>query len=248
MSNPTDEELDALVQRLHGTPLYEGHGEASETPERAADAITTLRTQLAEVQEELSRRVDMHECAMAERDDATLYGVEQKARADRAEAALAFTVSDGQRLLRKQDILTVCDTPDLCFEHDDGVARCGPCAAKLAERAGIALNQYTVSNPEAMRMRRDLDRAEAALAAQIERDAGIALKHRNNLNALTSLPPQSAAAWDIYNEIRAQPHGRTALDRMLAEAREKALREAADMFDADSNIAQTILALIETTQ
>lgn len=48
--------------------------------------IIALRTQLAEAQEELSRRVDMHECAMAERDDATLYGVEQKARADRAEA------------------------------------------------------------------------------------------------------------------------------------------------------------------
>lgn len=48
--------------------------------------IIALRTQLAEAQEELSRRVDMHECAMAERDDATLYGVEQKARAEQAEA------------------------------------------------------------------------------------------------------------------------------------------------------------------
>jgi len=86
------------------------------------------------------------------------------------------------------------------------------------------------------------DRAEAERAAQIERDAGIALKHRNNLNALTSLPPQSAAAWNIYNEIRAQAHDRTALDRMLAEVREKALREAIEAYPKG---VEAILAMIE---
>ncbi len=75
----TDEELNALVEDLRDKGFIS---------QREADAITALRTKLAEVQEELSRRVDMHECAMAERDDATLYGVEQKARADLTEAAL----------------------------------------------------------------------------------------------------------------------------------------------------------------
>ena len=48
----TDAELDALVKRLQGTPLYEGHGEASDAPDEAATAITTLRAQLAEARTE----------------------------------------------------------------------------------------------------------------------------------------------------------------------------------------------------
>ena len=92
----TDEELDALVQELMNRPYRRG-GESNDEAamrrqgerEQAAAAITTLRAQLAEAWAKLSQRVDMHECAMAERDDATLYGVEQRARADRAEAALA---------------------------------------------------------------------------------------------------------------------------------------------------------------
>lgn len=43
----TDAELDALVKRLLGTPLYEGHGEAFDVMDEAADAITALRTELA---------------------------------------------------------------------------------------------------------------------------------------------------------------------------------------------------------
>lgn len=44
--------------------------------------------------------------------------------------------------------------------------------------------------------------------------------------------------------FRAQPHDRTALDRMLAEAREQALRDAADEME-DERAKQAILALIE---
>ena len=85
MTSPTDEELDALVQMLqqrnkskHG---YTGHPLYNRNGLQAADAITALRAQIA-------RREEMHDCAMKERDDATLYADEQKARADRAEAAL----------------------------------------------------------------------------------------------------------------------------------------------------------------
>lgn len=102
MTHPTDEELDALVAAINhstrdpetGDDLYPGvyvHL-AVEDAIAASVAITALRAQIAEAQAELSRRVDMHECAMAERDDATLYGVEQKARADRAEARLAAVI------------------------------------------------------------------------------------------------------------------------------------------------------------
>ena len=203
MTHPTDEKLDALVKRLTDPPF------GTETSERllmasAADAITALRAKIAEA----------------------------NARVDRAEAERASTLSDGQRMLRKQDILTVCDTPDLCFEHDDSVARCGPCAAKLAERAGVALNQYTVSNPEAMRLRRDLNRAEAALAAQIEADARIADCYADQDYCALGYPEDggiaaSGTADMIRREIRNQPHDRTALDRIIAATRAEALRDAA---------------------
>lgn len=190
-----------------------------------SDAITALRTQLDEV------------------------------RAERA-----FTVSDGQRMLRKQDIITVCDTPDLCFESDDGVGRCGPCAKKLAERDGITLNQYTVSNPTAMRLRRELaaanarsDRAEAALAAQIDH-ASIKPIASAPEDIAVLVAPENASAddwqvswwmttegrWANWNRSippcewapmpnRNQPHDRTALDRMMQAEREKALRDLAEV-------------------
>lgn len=75
----------------------------------------------------------------------------------------AFTVSDGQRLLQKRDVAGVCDDPDLCFENVGSTARCGPCAAKLAAKAGIELNQYTASNPQAMRLQRELAATQAKL-------------------------------------------------------------------------------------
>ena len=39
---PDDAEVAALVKRLSGTPLYGGHGEASDAPDEAADALTRL--------------------------------------------------------------------------------------------------------------------------------------------------------------------------------------------------------------
>lgn len=95
MTHPTDEELAALVKRLTWHREHPVTGKlvyANEDGPDAAAAIAALRAQLAEARTELVRRVDMHECAMAERDDATLYSDEQKARADRAEAALAALI------------------------------------------------------------------------------------------------------------------------------------------------------------
>ena len=82
------------------------------------------------------------------------------------------------------------------------------------------------------------DRAEAALAAQIEADAGIVDQMFYNPTTDADFSDDTNlndwAGWATIGQlrewsseaIRAQPHDRTALDRMLAEAREKALREA----------------------
>lgn len=264
MTHPTDEELDALVSCL----IEVKGGKLSFTNMQnhvllaVADALTALRAQLAEFEEmldaaEKSNRIsDNGNMWRFWADKAREIAVRldaANARADRAEAERAFTVSDGQRMLRKQDILTVCDTPDLCFEHDDSVARCGPCAAKLAERTGIALNQYTVSNPEAMRMRRDLDRAEAERAAQIEAigsarlliDTGWSEGDGYRLTYHTSV---TTKVLDILDDAMVHPHDSTALDRIIAATRAKALRDAADRtlgLATGHDCRQAILAMID---
>jgi len=180
MTHPTDEELDALVERaaaaidrVKPSGILSNNAKLSAALFALYDLLPAITTRLAEAQEELSRRVDMHECAMAERDDATLYGVEQKARADRA---------------------------------------------------------------------------EAALAAQIEVDSDVAEAERKiwdrgyNTSSAGFYVCRSLA--NVRDAIRAQPHDRTALDRMLAEAREQALRDAADEME-DERAKQAILALIE---
>lgn len=179
MTHPTDEEhvylhpgykkpypIETVLRDL---AAQEGcDGEPYDAMVFAADTITTLRAQLAEARTELVRRVDMHECAMAERDDATLYSDEQKARADHA---------------------------------------------------------------------------EASLAAQIEADAGICDKHSYSNNQYVSMRMIDAA-----REIRNQPHDRTALDRLLADAEANALRRAAKACDwgdiYGENAVNCILALI----
>lgn len=247
MTHQTDEKLDEMARDLCHT------GELS-MPYRCeiADAITALRAQLADAQADLTFMTEDRNKWQDSATDRYFRIEESNARAERAEADRAFTLSDGQRMLRKRDILTVCDTPGLCFEHDDSVARCGPCAAKLAERDGVALNQYTASNPEAMRLRRDLNRAKAALAAQIEVGARIAgdyvamrerqisveqakASHHIDVPQIMRWQAGKVQSREIATSTRNQPHDRTALDRIIADTRAKALTWAADQLN-DSHI------------
>lgn len=101
------------------------------------------------------------------------------------------------------------------------------------------------------------DRAEAALAAQIEADAKACDRIAGNTKDFPAATRRAAGM--CAAAIRAQPHDRRALDRMLAEAREKALREAAEICSsirqriangpmpegAWFDYEQSILALIE---
>jgi len=82
------------------------------------------------------------------------------------------------------------------------------------------------------------DRAEAALAAQIEVDAEICTYIIKNYDCMKADKETYQPMWVqkvakgmvslAREDIRNQPHDRTALERMLAETREKALREAYD--------------------
>ena len=144
MTHPTNEELDALVQRLkqlEGRMSFQSQNIAgARTCRLAADAITTLRTQLAEM------KVDRDEW----------------------------------------------------FE---GWGAMHVAAMREAQRA----------DQNAIRA----DRAEAALAAQIEADAGIVVSYGEG----SSRPVCKRDCNALATAIRNQPHDRTALDRMLAEAR-----------------------------
>lgn len=73
--------------------------------------------------------------------------------------------------------------------------------------------------------------ANATLAAQIEVDAEIVqFRHdENEIMRNTWATPKLTSLDDVADEIRTQPHDRTALERMLADAREKALREKEDV-------------------
>lgn len=109
------------------------------------------------------------------------------------------------------------------------------------------------------------DRAEAERAAQIEvepvawRWESCANSQGWNTRYGCEKPTPSDYITDIVPLYATQPHDRSALDRMLAEAREKALREAAELCSsirqriangpmpegARFDYEQSILALIE---
>lgn len=178
MNNPTDEELDALVVWLEELPCcHDGPHETSarckSCEKTVADAITTLRTQLAEAK------------------------------------------ADKEKLGRELNLARY-GQPDFSWQvHKEALAE---------------------ANARA-------DRAEAALAAQIEVDAMLAEKRYDRCER-DNVGPCYLRKCAIGAVIRYQPHDRTALDRMLAEAREQALRDAADEME-DERAKQAILALIE---
>ena len=189
-----DEELDALVERLDNLFAMleeEGYYTKANTADFARKAITTIRTQLAEVKAELGN---------------------------------ANKIMDDWTTLHRV-IADIRDASGLGSR---------PMLSDLAAEIGRSLAE---ANSRA-------DRAEAERAAQIDVDAEL-VRSMDNGRSDDEWLDYNLALLRAFDKIRRQPHDRTALDRMLAEAREKALREAADMFDADSNIAQTILALIE---
>lgn len=138
---PNFDEVSALLDRCEGLPSGSmEHMAAGELlAANMTAAIAALRAQLAEARTELVRRVDMHECAMAERDDATRYSDEQKARADLAEAALAAQIEAAIR-----EMWCLCeDLEDEAYaklklkltEHEQGFWAAQKMTAKRIRRA-----------------------------------------------------------------------------------------------------------------
>ena len=70
-------------------------------------------------------------------------------------------LSDHQRMLWKDEVHGVCPDVSLCFEHGDH-ARCGPCAIKLADAAGVETDFSIPDLPEVYRLRRRITAMKAA--------------------------------------------------------------------------------------
>ena len=98
----TDEEL---IARLRERPFRLGFESEEQAKERRQKEREIAADRIEALVKELDRRTDMHECAMSERDDATLYADEQKTRAERLEAALRQIANmPDYRLPKPQDI------------------------------------------------------------------------------------------------------------------------------------------------
>ncbi len=216
----TDEELDAVLMVLDYSKDAElpiPGSNAFFKVEELVGYFSALRAQIAEAQ----KGRDVAEACnrgLVRLNEAT------QSRADRAEAALAATMKDKRWIMEERD-----------------------------RTFALMLNRAERAEAEVQDVKKSLTTAEAALAAQIEADAVIADEfHRNAIewakkvrwfeNHIDETDSSRIAA-----AIRNQPHDRTALDRMLAEAREKALREAADELRGYgySMAIHSILALIE---
>jgi hypothetical protein len=86
-----------------------------------------------------------------------------RAEHERVLAELARNRSDPQRLLWKDEAQTVCPSVSECFEYGDTV-RCGPCAIKFAQNAGVSPDMSLPRLPEVLRLTRELAAREAELA------------------------------------------------------------------------------------
>lgn len=65
------------------------------------------------------------------------------------------TMTDPQRLLWRDDVEDICQSPALCWEMGE-TARCGPCAIEQANLCGVVSNMALPNLPEVYRLRRKL--------------------------------------------------------------------------------------------
>lgn len=81
---------------------------------------------------------------------------------ERLRTMVNFTLTDPQRLIRKEDVEGACQTPDMCFEHG-GPARCWPCAARASAMRGVTVDDRLPKAPNEARLIRENERLRSAL-------------------------------------------------------------------------------------
>lgn len=152
-------------------------------------------------------------------------------------------------LIRRGDVLDCFIGLDRIGDVMDEITalRAQLASATYGREVAEACNRGLVRLNEATQER--ADRAEAALAAQIETDARIA-DHEAHHAMREGMCYAADGMSTAYHAIRAQPHDRTALDRIIADTRAKALRGAAKVCDKNEHVSgwvsrDAILAMID---
>lgn len=75
-------------------------------------------------------------------------------------ARIERTMTDPQRMIWRDDVEGICQSPDMCFEHGEHV-RCGSCAIKQSDACGIQTDHSVPNLPEVYRLRRRIEALEA---------------------------------------------------------------------------------------
>lgn len=101
------EEMADMLLKQHDA--FSGH--AADTIRSLIALATAQAARIEGLEAERDRRTEMHECAMSERDDATLYADEQKARAEAAEIALAAITKERDEALHFLDV-SIAKSPE----------------------------------------------------------------------------------------------------------------------------------------
>jgi hypothetical protein len=144
--------------------------------------------------QELRRHVAECEDALAYRLTAT---AAKDAEIARLKALLNRQMADTQRLVFKDEAEAVCPDVAMCFEYGEHV-RCGPCAIKLADRAGVEPNLALPNLPEVSR----LNRVAAAKDARISELEAEVARLGGALEQIAGLPNYRCVAADMRKIAR----------------------------------------------
>lgn len=80
---------------------------------------------------------------------------ELQAQVEAMRATIRRTMTDPQRMIWRDDVEGICQSPAMCFEYG-GHVRCGPCAIKQATGCGVETDHSVPNLPEVYRLRREI--------------------------------------------------------------------------------------------
>ena len=236
----SDEELDALDIIADLQRLVDNEGDV--LARASLRLITSLRAQLAEVKAELSisNRMVTHNYELC---------VAANARANRAEAALDKA---------KEETKDAISTLEFWFDRrelghkavDQAVLNAASGYLRTSRSGGMPQEESDLVLAVFQDMahlgvfadlfaRSAKTQVDAALAAQIEEACAVIDAHAEYDQAFCcdgrECGCQGVYVHDVMKQYIRQPHDRTALDRMLAEAEARGIRRAADLADTSVN-------------
>lgn len=119
---------------------------------------------------------------------------------ERLRDALRFTMTDGQRLLRRSDVEDICPSKELCFEYGAHV-RCGPCAIKQSQKYGVEPDLSLPFSPAEYRLKRRVRAAETEISVLNEALRSVVDSYQGCGGEPDSLRDAIGAVVEQYGEL-----------------------------------------------